>query len=33
MSTERRSGLTDRVRDAFLVTEGVRVVGGSEDSS
>lgn len=30
LSTERRVGLTDRVRDAFLVTEGVRVVRGSE---
>jgi Hemerythrin HHE cation binding domain len=30
LSTDRRVGLTDRVRDAFLVTEGVRVIGGSE---
>jgi hypothetical protein len=30
LSTKRRVGLTDRVRDAFLVTEGVRVIGGSD---
>lgn len=33
MSTDRRAGLTDRVRDAFLVTEGVRIIGGSEEPS
>jgi Hemerythrin HHE cation binding domain len=32
-STESRTGLTDRVRDAFLVTEGVRVVGGKEQET
>jgi hypothetical protein len=34
LAIERRPGLTDRVRDAFLVTEGVRVVGekGQETS-
>ncbi len=30
LSTQPRVGLTDRVRDAFLVTEGVRVVEGRE---
>jgi hypothetical protein len=31
LSTGRRVGLTDRVRDAFLVTEGVRVIGGNDE--